>query len=340
MPLEPHAAVAIWDQDTNFVTMWSSTQQSHVVRDAVARVFSLPASKVRVIKPYVGGAFGHKTGLNTNEAMAILGSKRTGRPVKIVLSRQEEFACTVSRNPQDRRVEVALSKEGRILGWREKIVQDAGAYAGISVSVLSLSSWVTAGPYDIGAIDLEAVLVYTNKPPSGAFRGFGNPQSTFARELMLDICAERLGMDRVEFRRLNLIKSENLPTRNVNGMLMKTLPIDEAITIATEAVGWDDLNATKPANTGVGLALMIEWGGGCRWLDAWDADMSSTAITMHPDGSVVVVSDAADSGQGHATVFSQIVSDVLEYLRTKSTSFLRIRQRPPTASGPTPAARW
>ena len=311
MPLETHAAVATWDLDADFITLWSSTQQSHVLRDTVARVFSLPSSKVRVIKLYVGGAFGHKTGLNPNEAMAIFGSKRTGRPVKIALSRQEEFACTVSRNPQDRRVEVALSKEGRILGWREEIIQDAGAYAGISVSVLGLSSWVTAGPYDIGAIDLEAVLVYTNKPPSGAFRGFGNPQSTFARELMLDMCAERLGIDRVKFRRMNVIKKESLPTRNVNGLLMKTLPIEEAIDIATEAIGWDALNLNKGPNTGVGLALMIEWGGGCRWVDAWDSDMSSSAVTMHPDGSVFVTSDAADSGQGHATVFSQIVADVL-----------------------------
>jgi aerobic carbon-monoxide dehydrogenase large subunit len=311
MPMEPHAAVADWDPDTGFITMWSSTQQSHVVRDTLARVFGLPASKIRVIKPYVGGAFGHKTGLNTNEAMAVLASKRLRRPVKIALSRREEFACTVSRNPQDRLVEVALSEEGKILGWREKIIQDGGAYAGISVSVLGLSSWVTAGPYDIGAIDLEAVLVYTNKPPSGAFRGFGNPQSTFARELMIDICARKLGIDRVEIRRRNTIKTKDLPKRNINGLLLKTLPIDEAITKVLEAIGWDELNKSKPANTGVGLALMIEWGGGCRWLEQWDADMSSTSVTMHTDGSVVVASDAADSGQGHATVFSQIVSDVL-----------------------------
>jgi carbon-monoxide dehydrogenase large subunit len=310
MPMETHAAVADWDP-VDGPTLWSSTQQPHVLRNWVAHVFGLPQSRVRVHKPFVGGAFGHKEGLHTHEAMALLGSRRLGRPVRFVLTRTEEFSATVSRNPQIRDVELALRGDGTVLGWRERIVQDVGAYSGLGPSVLALSEWVTVGPYRTPALDIEGVCVYTTKPPSSAFRGFGNPQATFAREVMFDIAARRLGIDPFELRRRNVIRQADLPTRTANGLKLETLPIEEAMAVAAEAIDLDGLRARLRPFQGVGVANMIEWGGGCRWLQDWDSDVGSVTVTLQPDGSAVVASDAADSGQGHATLFTQITADLL-----------------------------
>jgi carbon-monoxide dehydrogenase large subunit len=311
MPMEPHAAVASWDPVHRELTVWASTQQAHILRAEIARVFALPESRVRVIKPFVGGAFGHKEGLHTHEAMAILATLRTGRPARCVLTRHEEFAATVSRNPQIRDVEIALRSSGEVLGWRERIVQDVGAYANLGPSVLALSEWVTVGPYRTPALDIDGVCVHTNKPPSGAFRGFGNPQATFTRELMFDIAARELGIDPIEFRRRNLIQEADLPTSTVNGLQLNTLGIERALAAVERAMDLDQLRAHKQPITGVGVALMIEWGGGCRWLPEWDSDIGSVTLTMDADGSLTIATDAADSGQGHATVFKQMAHDVL-----------------------------
>lgn len=319
MPMETHAAVAVWDRagagpyadPLDGPTLWTSTQQPHVVRNAVARVFSLPQSRVRVVKPFVGGAFGHKEGLHTHEAMALEGARRLGRPVRFVLTRTEEFAATVSRNPQIRDVEIALRRDGVVFGWRERIVQDVGAYSGLGPSVLALSEWVTAGPYRTPALDIDGACVYTTKPPSSAFRGFGNPQATFAREAMLDIAARALDLDPFELRRRNVIREADLPTTTANGLKLQTLPIERAMRAAAGAIRLDGLRARLRPFQGVGVANMIEWGGGCRWLDDWDSDLGSVTVTLHADGSAVVASDAADSGQGHATLFTQIVADTL-----------------------------
>ncbi len=311
MPMETHAAVATVDPLDGAVTLWTGTQQAHAVRGVIARVFDMPLSKVRVIKPFMGGAFGHKEGLHTNEAMAIIASQRLLRPVRIELTRSEEFAATVSRNPQVRDVEIALRNDGTVLGWREKILQDVGAYSGLGPSVLALSEWVTVGPYRTPALDIEGTVVYTNKPPSSAFRGFGNPQATFAREMMFDIAARALEIDPFEFRKRNIIRTADLPTTTANGLELKTLPIDEAMDKTESLINYTRLREDAVPMRGIGMSNMIEWGGGCRWHEAWDADMSSVTVEMHADGSVAVRTDAADSGQGHATIFTQIAVDKL-----------------------------
>ncbi len=261
MPMETHAAVADWDP-LEGPTLWTSTQQPHVVRNVAAHVFGLPQSKVRVVKPFVGGAFGHKEGLHTHEAMAMLGARRLGRPVRFVLTRAEEFSATVSRNPQVRDVRIALRDDGTVLGWRERIVQDVGAYSGLGPSVLALSEWVTVGPYRTPALDIDGVCVYTTKPPASAFRGFGNPQATFVRELMFDIAARALGIDPLELRERNVIREAELPAKTANGLKLDTLPIETAMRMAAEAIELPRLRRERKPMQGIGIANMIEWGGG------------------------------------------------------------------------------
>jgi carbon-monoxide dehydrogenase large subunit len=311
MPMETHATIASWDPAAQALTVWSSTQQASVLQQVIAQVFAIPQSSVRVIKPFVGGAFGHKEGLHTHEALAIIASRRLRRPVRFVLTRHEEFAATVSRNPQIRDVEIALTRDGQVLGWRERILQDVGAYSGLGPSVLALSEWVTAGPYKTPALHIEGTCVYTNRPPSSAFRGFGNPQATFTRELMFDVAARELGIDPVEFRRRNLITEADLPYTNANGLQMTTLAIDRALDAVCQSIDLPGLRARMGEGEGVGVVTMIEWGGGCRWYEEWDSDLGSVTLTMNADGSLLIAADAADSGQGHSTVFKQMAHDVL-----------------------------
>jgi carbon-monoxide dehydrogenase large subunit len=311
MPMETHAAIASWDPAAQVLTVWSSTQQAGVLQQVIAHVFAIPQASVRVIKPFVGGAFGHKEGLHTHEAFAIIASRRLRRPVRFVLTRHEEFAATVSRNPQTRDVEIALTRDGHVLGWRERILQDVGAYSGLGPSVLALSEWVTVGPYKTPALHIEGACVYTNRPPSSAFRGFGNPQATFTRELMFDIAARELGIDPVEFRRRNLITQADLPYTNANGLQMTTLAIERALDAVCESIGLPGLRARMGEGEGVGVVTMIEWGGGCRWYEEWDSDLGSVTLTMNADGSLLIAADASDSGQGHSTVFKQMAHDVL-----------------------------
>lgn len=317
MPMETHGAMASWDEMDRTLTVWSSTQNSHVLRGVLSRVFDLPQSQVRVIKPFVGGAFGHKTGLKPHEALAVVATRRLGRPVRIILTRREEFTSTVTRTPHIRDVQIALRQDGTVLGWREKIIQEAGAYSGLGPSILALSEWVTVGPYRTPALDIEGVCVYTNKPPASAYRGFGNPQATFARELMFDISARALKMDPVEFRRRNIFQPADLPAVTANGLKLATLPIAAAMDQALAAIDYQELRRTKGPYQGIGVVNMIEWGGGCRWIDTFDTDMSSVTLTMNADSSLVIGSDAADSGQGHVTLFTQIAADVLGVDATK-----------------------
>ena len=284
MPMETHGALASWDSTEETLTVWSSTQNSHILRAVIAYVFGLAQSQVRVIKPFVGGAFGHKTGLKSHEALAVVGTRLIGRPVRIILTRWEEFASTVTRTPHIRDVEIALRKDGTVLGWREKIIEEVGAYAGLGPSILALSEWVTVGPYRTPALDIEGVCVYTNKPAASAYRGVRQPSSHFCSRVDVRHLREGVGPRPGGVPPRNVFRPQDLPGTTANGLKLQTLPIGEAMDKVTTAIGYDEIRRTKAPNQGIGVVNMIEWGGGCRWLDAFDTDMSSVTVTMNATG--------------------------------------------------------
>lgn len=308
-PLETHQALANFDTDSGKLTVWSSTQYVHGVQAQVAAVLGMPISQVRVVKPFVGGGFGHKIGMHPHEGIAAVFAKRTGRPVRIALSREEEY-MTASRNATTCDVELALKRDGTLLGWKEKIYADPGGHSHYGVAFLVLTTSLRPGPYNWQALDMEAVGAYTNKSPNSAFRAFGNPQATFVRETMLNIAAREIGMDPIELRRRNAITPEQLPMTTLNGLKIETLAIQECLTEAADAIDYDRVTRDKPKWRGVGVASCLHWSS-CRWDSDLDADSGATIVQMLMDGSVKVLTDAADSGQGHSTVWSQIVADEL-----------------------------
>ena len=207
-------------------------------------------------------------------------------------------------------MEIGVKKDGRIVAWKEKIIQDSGAYSSLGPGVLKLSCGVTIGPYKIPNMWIDGYLVYTNKQPSGAYRGFGNPQATFTRELMLDIIAQKLNITPWEIRMKNLVTKEDLPHTTCTGLHFDTLPIQECMEKAAAKVEYEKLYLNKKPYRGIGISNMIEWSS-CRWNPPVDADYSSSTIKVEVDGSVSVTTDACDAGQGHSTVLSQVCAEEL-----------------------------
>ncbi|MBI4187549.1 MAG: xanthine dehydrogenase family protein molybdopterin-binding subunit [Chloroflexi bacterium] len=308
--LETHGCLSSYEPTTGKLTHWVPSQMIFFNRLDLARALNMPLNKVRVIAPDgIGGAFGSKCTTASHDICAALMSRRLGRPVKFILSREEEFLATISRHPFIRDAEIGLTKDGTIVAWRERTIQDIGAYADIGqwTGVVTLAS--TPGTYKIPNVWADNYLVYTDKSNSGAYRGFGNPQATFARESLLDIAAGQMGMDPLELRLKNIIKPADLPYTTSNGLIVRSCGMEECLKKAAEAIGW---GSKRKANTGVGLSCTINWGGdkgGDKNL--FDACFGSALVEIAVDGSVTVRTGNSDIGQGLYTTLAQIAAEEL-----------------------------
>src|SRR5581483_4657309 len=188
-PMEPHACVARWEGER--LEVWTGTQTPFNLREELARVFPVEAEAVRVVSPPMGGSFGAKTFLRT-EAIAAALARKAGRPVKLVLPRTEEWV-TLNRHPAVVRVELGARADGTLTAARIECWADTGAYADSGPGVVQKMGFAAPGPYRIPNVAVDAYCVYTNLPPNGAFRGYGQMQSTWARERAIDLLADRLG---------------------------------------------------------------------------------------------------------------------------------------------------
>lgn len=200
--LEPACCIASWD-GAGKLTVWASNMWNSGLRQMLARVLDLPTGKVRFIQPYVGGSFGSKVTLQAIYPVAAQLSKITGRPVKIVNTREEEYFATRPRVSVVLYVKTAAKRDGTLLAREVRMINDGGAYCEMAPAMLTVMSHRSDNLYRIPNIRTDAKLVYTNKSPIGAYRGYGNPQCTFAYESQLDMIAEKLGVDPVELRLKN-----------------------------------------------------------------------------------------------------------------------------------------
>lgn len=301
--LEVHTSIAM--VEAGKLTVWSSTQSPFLIRTTLADIFKIPASSVRVIVPYVGGGYGSKLYPKLEPVVSALAWK-TGRPVKIALTREEVFA-TITRHSATIKIKTGVKKDGTITARECEVVLDTGAYAEIGPRVSKKSGFTAAGPYKIPNVKLDSYCVYTNKVPAGAFRGFGVPQSTWAYESQIDMIAERLGLDPLEIRLKNLydegsefITGETL--RNVEGL-------KECLRKAAAAVNWGEkkeASADPDKNhlaRGKGLACLIK--------STLTPSISSAIVKLNEDGSVSIFAATVEIGQGSDTALAQIASEEL-----------------------------
>ena len=298
MYMEPCGALAEIDRGGR-LTIWSSCQSVHLVQQRVAEWLSIPMGRIRALAPKIGGGFGAKGGLHVQHLAAALALK-TGRPVKMVLSRVEDFEIVRSRHPARVVMKTGARKDGTLVAREASIFLDGGAYADESPTVLSFAVLMARGPYRIPHLRSRGLVVYTNKLKASAFRGFGNPQVTFAGESQIDRIAEQLGIHPVELRLLNAV---NAGDRWAGGQTLPACGLRECLTKLREAVeAAPALPAAPQHRRGVGYSAFAHVSG-----------LLSTAcnIYLRSDGTVAVNTGVVDIGQGSDTILTQICADAL-----------------------------
>ena len=340
--IEPQGAIAV-PEDAGSVAIYGSMQCPFYVQGAAARALGLPLAKVRVVQATTGGAFGGKEEIPSHICtLAALAAHVARRPAKLVLDRGEDVLTTSKRHPSRVRYRTGALADGTLTAIDVDVVLNAGAYQTLSSAVLWRSLVTAAGPYRIPHVKVDARSVATNTVPNGAFRGFGSPQVIFPHESQMDLLAERLGIDRVEIRRRNLLRSGD--ETSTGQVLRESVGLSDTLEAAIEASRWADrLSEIEGANArastrrrGLGLACVfygVGLGGKAPFLDKAAATMK-----LEADGSVALAVGTVEMGQGLTTSLLQVASEALHvpmeqvHMATVDTS------RVPD-SGPTVASR-
>jgi carbon-monoxide dehydrogenase large subunit len=315
IPMETRGLVASRDAVTGELTVWNSTQWPHTVRTILAGMLGVPARAIRVITPDIGGGFGVKADFNAEDFLVPFAAARTGRPVKWIEDRNEHFLSIAHSREQIHEVEIALRDDGTILGLRARHITDCGAYQRpLGVVNASLSATSLGGVYRVPNYRVEAVCASTNKAPASPYRGAGAPESTFARERLLDIVARELGIDRAELRRKNLLTPEELPFDTGLASLEAAVVLDSGdfpagLDKALEMIDYAGFAVRQQAARDEGRLIGL---GICVYHQiSGPGPFEGGSVRVDPTGEVTVVSGAAPMGQGTGTMLSQIAADEL-----------------------------
>ena len=308
-PLEGHAVLV--DPTAEPLTAWVSTQHPHLARDLLARHLGLAKDQVRVITPHVGGAFGGKAGIVAEHGAVAAAAVALVRPVAWTETRSEAMLSMHGRG-QVQYAELGVRADGRIVGFRARVIGDCGAYAGFGGGLALGPTYTMAqGPYDLPTLRYDAVAALTNTSPVGAFRGAGRPEATAMLERVLDVAAAELGLAPEEIRRRNLIASDRFPFRTLTGATYDTgdyvRVLDEALRVADVPAARAEQSRRRQAGEtrllGIGVSCYVE-------ITGFGGDEFGS-VQVHDDGSATVMAGTSGHGQGHATSFSMIVSDRL-----------------------------
>ena len=305
--LEQHAAVASAGHDGR-VTLWSSTQVPHYLHRTLEKVLEIPAGRIRVIATPVGGGFGGKTDPFGHEIAAAKLAMVTGRPVKIVLSREQVFYAHRGRHPVLMWVKTGFDREGLITAMHFRSFLDGGAYGSYGAASLLYTGSLQTSTYKIPNYKFEGVRVFTNKPPCGPKRGHGTPQPRFALECQLDEAAADLALDPVTIRRRNLVEPFSM---TVNHLRITSCGIAECLDRAVAASDFSEKHGALPEGEGIGLAAGAYLSGAGLPIYWNEMPQSEVEIKVDRGGGVTVFSMATDVGQGSTSVLATIVAEVL-----------------------------
>lgn len=297
-PIETHAVLAQADAGGK-LTIWTNIQIPFAAREVVAHALLLPMSKVRVIVPPIGGAFGAKCQVWLEPHVAALALKAR-RPVRLVLTREEEMTLCQPRHPAVIRIATAVGRDGRLLARRARTVFNTGATTMLAPIQAGWGSFTVIGPYAIPNLDVDVACVHTNTASSGLVRGPSGPQSCFAVESHMDELAKRLGLDPLEFRLRNILtEGSEAPT----GHRLTSVGLREALERAARGIGWGD--RPKGTNRGKGLAIAF-------W-STLTGQGSGAVVQVNEDGSVSLHTGAVDHGTGSASAgLAQIIAEELQ----------------------------
>jgi carbon-monoxide dehydrogenase large subunit len=323
-PLEPCGSIADFDRSTGKLTVYMTTQAPHIIRAAVAMVAELPEHMIRIISPDLGGGFGNKVPVYPGYVISILASILTERPVKWIEDKTGNLISTGFGRDVYLKGQMAVRKDGKILGVRMHTISDHGAFfADAQPSKFKIGLMHSAfACYDIPAAHLTAEGYYTNKAPGGvAYRcSFRVTEAMFFQERMIQAAADDLGMDQAEFRRVNLVRDDDFPHRTPFGFLTDSGQYGKCLDVALEAIGYeqflkDQEEARKNGRyLGIGISTMTEplGAGNSREYDILGIKMFDSAeLRVHMTGKAILRTGAKTQGQGHETTWAQIVAHEL-----------------------------
>ncbi len=306
--IEPHACVADFHK-TGFLTLHTSTQTPHYVQRTVAMVTGLPISRVRVIKPHVGGGFGPKAEATPLEMSACFLSMKTGCPVKMAYSREQVFLHSRARHQFFHEMTTGVKKDGTIHALHHRCVLDGGAYSSFGIATVYYAGSLLGGPYRLPNMKYDGMRVYTNKPACGAQRGHGGVAARACFEQQLDIFAEELGMDPVELRLKNIMRAGDV---TCNDLDMSSLGMRECIEAVRDASGWDEKKGKLPRGRGIGMACGFFVSGAGYPIYRSDTYHSTLVLRVAEDGGgVTAYTASADIGQGSDTMVAMVVAEAL-----------------------------
>ncbi len=319
--METSVIVARFDH-RGYLTLWSTTQIPFLLQRDLSEALAIPGRQIRIIQTAIGGAFGRSLDIYPYEPIAALMARKTGRPVRLAFSRQEEFIAGPVRQPTEVTVRAGARRDGRLTFRDVRASLDVGAYVSWGAVTPLVMMETTASLYRVPHVRFQADCVYTNNPITGAMRGYGNPQSTFFIETIMDRLAEALATDPVEFRVLNA----NLPNSETpQGLIITSCGMREcleAVAAAADRPGRERAPGSRPAarltpgerrpaphlKRGIGFATTLNVGGGAR---IYRSDGCGATVKVDDFGHVTVITGSTEIGQGSETILAQIVAETL-----------------------------
>ena len=306
--MEPHAALAEYDVARDQLTLKSVTQVPYYVHLMLSQCTGMDASKIRVIKPFVGGGFGARTETLNFEIIACLLARAAGGKVRMKLTREETFLTHRGRQETSVKLKMGLSKKGKIIACHATVIQRGGAYGGYGTITSLYSGALLHAIYDIPNIKYDGFRVYSNTPACGAMRGHGTVNIRFAFESLLNNMADDLGLDPIEVRRQNLLPNE---FETLNGLKALSYGLPDCLDWVEEASGWKEKYQKLPKNKGIGMGCSHFVSGAGKAVH-WTGEPAATIIIkLDFDGGITVFTGAADIGQGSSTIITQLTAEVL-----------------------------
>jgi len=298
------------------MTIWSSTQNPHILRTMIAAMTGLGQDQVRAIAPEVGGGFGAKINIYGEEYVAAVVSKQLGLPVKWAEDRSEAFVATTHGRDILGYIDIAANRDGKVLGLKMRLIADIGAYNMLlTAAIPTLTMLMANGTYDIPAVRATLTEVFTNKTPTDAYRGAGRPEATYFVERAMDMLARELKMDPGELRRRNFIPADKFPFATQMGAVYDSGDYAKALDTALEACNWPALVAERDAArkdgrlVGLGLAMYVEVCGLGPSSSLPTGGWEHGQVTIERDGRISATTGASPHGQGNETTFAQMLAD-------------------------------
>jgi 4-hydroxybenzoyl-CoA reductase subunit alpha len=306
--MEMHAALASYDAERARMTVYCSTQVPYYVHLMLAHTLDMDMGRIRVVKPHIGGGFGCRTEALNVELIAALLARKAGGTVRIMTTREETFITHRGRPETDVRLKMGMSEKGRITAVECECIQRGGAHSGYGIVTILYSGSMLYAIYDLHNVRYIGKRVLTNTPPCGAMRGHGTVNVRFAFESLLDEMACALGLDPFAVRRANLLKA---PTFTDNDLMVNSYGLPECLDWVERASGWRERKGKLPKGKGLGLACSHYISGASKPVN-WTGEPHATVkLKLDFDGSVVVLTGAAEIGQGSSTILVQTVAEVL-----------------------------